>query len=275
MKTSSSVGLMSAATIPMTRPYRSSSGPPEFPGLTAASIWMRPRRTGPPVSGWKVRLQAGDDASAHRGVQAERVADDERLAADPDAAGVAEGRRDERIGRRLRLDDRDVVLRLTGHDDPSRGRPVGEGQLDGGRVGHDVEAGQDVAGVVDDDAGPEAVAGLARAGRSLDLDQDDRWLDGRKRALREWRPRRLRGQRRGDRLVDVARRQWGRGGEEGREDQEGHECRHDARGEPADPPRGRSTAPTRVVGGPVGVVWFGWSVTSIPCSSPGLAAGVG
>jgi len=48
MKTSCFVGLTSAVTMPTTRPFRSSSGPPEFPGLTAASTWIRPVNSGPP-----------------------------------------------------------------------------------------------------------------------------------------------------------------------------------------------------------------------------------
>ena len=72
---------------------------------------------------------------------------------------VAERRRDE-VGRRVRrLDHGDVVLRLAGHDLRARLRPVGEGQLDVGRAGDDVERGQDVAGRVDDDAAAEPAAG--------------------------------------------------------------------------------------------------------------------
>jgi len=45
MKTLSSVGLYSALTIPTTEPSRATSGPPEFPGLTAASNWIRSVKT--------------------------------------------------------------------------------------------------------------------------------------------------------------------------------------------------------------------------------------
>ena len=44
-------------------------------------------------------------------------------------------------------------------------RAVGEGQLDLGRVGDDVEAGQDVAVEVDDDAAAEAA--VARRGLAV------------------------------------------------------------------------------------------------------------
>ena len=39
---SSPSGVASETTMPMTRPCASSSGPPELPGLTDASNWMRP-----------------------------------------------------------------------------------------------------------------------------------------------------------------------------------------------------------------------------------------
>ena len=42
MKTFCSVGLTMPVTMPTTCPFRFRSGPPEFPGFTAASIWIRP-----------------------------------------------------------------------------------------------------------------------------------------------------------------------------------------------------------------------------------------
>ena len=51
MNTCCSVGLMRAVTMPTTRPSRSSNGPPELPGFTAASIWMRPV--------WTISVSAG------------------------------------------------------------------------------------------------------------------------------------------------------------------------------------------------------------------------
>ena len=68
-----------------------------------------------------------------------------------------------------------------------------------GRVGDDVEAGQDVAGVVDDDAAAEAAARRratgSRLGAVIGLDEDERGLDGGVDQLREGRAGRLRGQR--------------------------------------------------------------------------------
>ena len=47
---------MSASTIPITWPSRLTSGPPELPGFTAASIWIRPPRRGPLFGSWKERF---------------------------------------------------------------------------------------------------------------------------------------------------------------------------------------------------------------------------
>ena len=41
--------------MPMTCPSRFSSGPPELPGLTAASTWIRPCSTVPVVGIWNER----------------------------------------------------------------------------------------------------------------------------------------------------------------------------------------------------------------------------
>ena len=155
MNTSSSVGLTRAVTIPMTRPSRSSSGPPELPGLTAASIWMSPVQDLVAARRLERAVQPGDDAGADRAAEPERAAHGERLAALLDAP-LAEHRRDEAGWRFDGADDRDVVLRLGADDLARRLGPVGEGQPDAGRVADDVEAGQDVAVEIDDDAAAEA-----------------------------------------------------------------------------------------------------------------------
>ena len=78
-------GLASAVTMPTTWPLRLSSGPPELPGLTAASNWMRPFSVVPPSTGIE-RFEPGDDAGAQRVDQAERMADGEGGVADLHAA---------------------------------------------------------------------------------------------------------------------------------------------------------------------------------------------
>src|ERR1035437_1095430 len=56
MNTSWLVGLMSADTMPITWPSRLTSGPPELPGLTAASTWIRPCSSGPLLGSWNDRF---------------------------------------------------------------------------------------------------------------------------------------------------------------------------------------------------------------------------
>ena len=77
-----------------------------------------------------------------------------------------------------------------------------------GRAVDDVEAREDVAGEVDDDAAAEAVVLVLVGGRwvrdALGLDEDERRLDGLVDELGEGRRRRHRGEGAGDGLVDLA-----------------------------------------------------------------------
>ena len=75
--------------IPMTRPVASSSGPPELPGLIAASV-CRTLSIAKPFGRLDLALQRRDDAGGERAFQAERVADRDRRVADLDGLGVAE-----------------------------------------------------------------------------------------------------------------------------------------------------------------------------------------
>ena len=62
-------------------PWASSSGPPELPGLTAASNWISPENL--PCVGLGGAVQAGDDAGGGAVGQAERVADGDHVATRP------------------------------------------------------------------------------------------------------------------------------------------------------------------------------------------------
>ena len=215
MKTSCLVGLMSAATMPSTRPSRSTSGPPELPGLTAASIWMRPWRTWSVLGSWKLRSSPDIDAGGDRSVQAQRVADGERLAADVRRPRVAQRGRHEVGGQRVGVQYGGVLVRSLDGDGGVRFGAVGEGQLDGRGVRDDVQAGERVTLVVDDDAAAEAVGGAAGVACQLGLDQHQRGSHGCVRLLRECRRRYLRGQRGGDAVAHVGGGQRGWAREEG------------------------------------------------------------
>ena len=71
-----SVGLASPVTMPTTWPALLSSGPPELPGLTAASIWMRCSSLRLPVDAHRP-FERRDDPGRERVDEPERVADGE------------------------------------------------------------------------------------------------------------------------------------------------------------------------------------------------------
>ena len=97
-------------------------------------------------------LEAGDHADAERAVEAERVADDVRLAADPEGVGVAEDR-GRHVGREgLDLEDGDVEAGVARHDDGAGGRGVEEGDVDLIGAVDDMERGEDLAALVDEHA---------------------------------------------------------------------------------------------------------------------------
>ena len=96
-KSSTPAGLAIPVTIPTTWPWRLTSGPPEFPGLTAASNWISPVRVRP-VADLERAVEARDHAGGEAVDQAQRVADREDLVADLNAAaehgGYDDGRAD-------------------------------------------------------------------------------------------------------------------------------------------------------------------------------------
>ena len=106
--------------MPITCPPRLSSGPPELPGLTAASNWISPRSVLPPFA-FDRAVEAGDDAGGERAGVAERVPDGVRLVAD--LAAAAEHRGDDHLG--LCAPARARRCRCSGSvDDDGRRRPA-------------------------------------------------------------------------------------------------------------------------------------------------------
>ena len=97
-----------AVFMPTTWPAALTSGPPELPGLMAASVWIRPSRETP--SAVEAAVLGRDDAAGDGGLAAEveGVADGDHLVADLEVVGRAE-----LAGTRssvLHLDQGDVVL---------------------------------------------------------------------------------------------------------------------------------------------------------------------
>ncbi len=99
----------------------------------------------------QVPALGADDAPAHRVVEIERVADGEDLLAHLDLVRIAPGERGQ-IGR-VDLQHRDIRRRVRG-DDAGRETPlVAQLHFDGLRVFNDVEIGDDIPVVTDDDTG--------------------------------------------------------------------------------------------------------------------------
>ena len=75
--------------MPMTSPCELSSGPPELPGFTEASVWMASSMRLP--EGRQDGADGGDHAAGHGAGEAKRVADGVDLLADEEVGGVGEG----------------------------------------------------------------------------------------------------------------------------------------------------------------------------------------
>ena len=74
-------GMIIAVLTPMTRPRASTSGPPELPGFSAASVWMTSSMRRPVLRAQRAPERA-DHARRDRAVEAVRVADGDRDLAD-------------------------------------------------------------------------------------------------------------------------------------------------------------------------------------------------
>ena len=212
MKTSCFVGLISAVTIPTTWPSRLTSGPPELPGLTAASTWIRPLMTGAAVraSGTtgrgRTRRPRSSSRTARTGCRRCR-----RRCRSASSSGCRASPRRRSAGR-----DRAGASAMSSSGCreatiASAVEPSGKVTFDGRCVPDDVERGEDRSLVVDDHARPDRARLAGRIGRGQRaLDEDDRGLDGGVDLLAASRRRGLRGEDAGDDVADVTGGQRGR-----------------------------------------------------------------
>ena len=144
-----------ATLTPTSSPSMLSSGPPELPGLIAASVWISALYD---ISLFSVtsRCNGADDADGDGVLVAVGVADGDDRLADHQVVGGAQRHDGQRLGG-VDLDEGQVGLGVAGDD---AGRVHGAvGQADAQRVHvlDDVVVGDDVAARVDDDAGAHAV----------------------------------------------------------------------------------------------------------------------
>ncbi len=206
-------------------------------------------------------VEAGHDARAHRAVQAERVADDERLACRsarafglPSVAGtmLAGGS----VGWSTAMSLSAWRATIVAPDV----LPSAKVSLIAVDVVDHVEGGEDVAREVHDDPGAQAVLRLAGRVEAVGLDEDERRLDGGIDELRTGRGRRHGRERGRDVLLDVRRGEGSGAGEhrgpQGDRQERGNESADEGHpapgprtdpGDPGGPFRGRSGRRRRCV----------------------------
>jgi hypothetical protein len=111
---------MIAVLTPTTSPREFSSGPPELPGLSAASVWITSGNQ-PAGAGAHAAAERADDAGGDRVLEAERVADgDGDLAAAQVGRAAEHGRRERQPGGGADVQQRQVGIGVVA--DPLGGR---------------------------------------------------------------------------------------------------------------------------------------------------------
>ena len=179
--------MITAVFTPTTSPCDDTSGPPELPGLSAASVWIT-SSISRPVRERKRAAERRDDAGGHRRFEAERIADGDHQLAALKLLGIAE-RRGRQGHRLVDADQRQIGVGIVADEPRGEVLAVRRRHLDarGGwrccRAG-DVAVGQDQPVGRDDDAG----AGAAARGRPLASPASDRRAGP--RPGRRGRPRR-------------------------------------------------------------------------------------
>ena len=133
--------------MPITSAREFSSGPPELPGLMAASVWMASSISAPC---WGADgTHRADDAARHGAAEPKRIADGIHILADDQALGIAQ--RGGHQARSLDLDDRKIVGAVASNHRRLVRLLVVESDLDLARIGDHVVVGQDMAFFVDDE----------------------------------------------------------------------------------------------------------------------------
>ena len=138
---------------PITSPCSLSSGPPELPGLSAASVWIAPVIFDT-VGSCDFAVERGDDAAGERLVEAIGIADRIHRIADLDRAGARQVQRLQAQAGGIDADQREVAVRFLAHE---RRRVGSRSRTSPGRSParcprDDVVVGEDQAFVVEHDA---------------------------------------------------------------------------------------------------------------------------
>ncbi len=142
-----------AVLMPTSLPSRSTSAPPELPGLIAASVWMKERKSPAPIGA----RQRRDDAARHRLADAEGIADRQHEVADLERVAVAERQRRQALAVRIDLEHGEIAVLVRQQHLRLELAPVAQHDADFLGVLDDVVVGDDEARRIDDHARAERV----------------------------------------------------------------------------------------------------------------------
>ena len=148
--------MMTAVLMPITSPREDTSGPPELPGLSAASVWMTSSIMRPGGRAQRAP-QRGNHARGHRGLEAKRIADGDRELAAPQLLGVAE-RRERQAARGIGAQERKVGVGIDAEQARLGGAAFGIGQANFARAVDDVSVGENKTVGRNDDARADPAA---------------------------------------------------------------------------------------------------------------------
>ena len=151
--------MITAVLMPITSPRDDTSGPPELPGLSAASVWITSSIMRPVVARSE-RPSAEITPAVTVEFEAERIADRDREVAALQGLGIAERREREAAGG-VGAQQREVGVGIDAEQARLGGAPFGVGQADLARAVDDMGVGQRQPVGRDDDAGAGAAARLA------------------------------------------------------------------------------------------------------------------
>ena len=153
---------------PITSPCEETSGPPELPGLSAASVWIT-SSISRPFCDRSDRPSAETTPAVTVELEAERIADRDHELAAPQLLGVAQGRGRQRH-RRVDPQEGEVCIRIVADHAGRELAAFGGHQLDARRAADHVAVGQHQPIRRDDDAGAGARAHGVAAVPDVDPD---------------------------------------------------------------------------------------------------------
>ncbi len=160
--------MMIAVLMPTTSPCEATSGPPELPGLSAASVWITSSIRRPDLRAQRT-AERGDHARGDGRFKAERIADRDHELAAPQRLGIAE-RGGRQVARGIGAQQRQIGVGIFAEQPRFHDAAFGVGQAEFAPALDHMAVGQHEAVGRDDDAGTDAAGRPAIAVLLLGLD---------------------------------------------------------------------------------------------------------